>query len=55
MERLHAFEDLDHAVDIRDPSLISLSAAPRQLGIHDDARYARILGRMGLARLAASE
>ncbi len=50
-----AFEELDHALDTRDPSLIYLSVVPRQLGIHDDPRYARILDRMGLAHLAVTE
>ena len=50
-----AFEALDRALDARDPGLIYLSVVPRQLGIHDDPRYPRILDRMGLAHLAVPE
>jgi len=50
-----AFEELDHALDTRDPSLIYLSVVPRQLGIHEDPRYPRVLDRMGLAHLAVTE
>ncbi len=47
-----AFEDLERALDARDPGLIYLSVVPRQLGMHDDPRYARVLDRIGLAHLA---
>jgi len=50
-----AFEELDRALDKRDPSLIYLSVVPRQLGIHEDPRYAPVLDRMGLAHLAVTE
>lgn len=50
-----AFEDLDRALEVRDPGLIYLSVVPPQAGIQTDPRYARVLDRMGLAHLAVPE
>jgi tetratricopeptide (TPR) repeat protein len=43
-----AFEWLDRAVEMREPSLLYLNAFPEFDGLHDDPRWEALLRRMGL-------
>jgi hypothetical protein len=45
----HAFEHLNRAIEVRDPSLVHLAVAPQWDSLRDDPRFAGCLLRMGLA------